>query len=200
MQSYPSPFPPQGTFSDTLIAWGEVELMEVLEGQQLDEWFPLSGKQGADKEGVIHLNLNFDVRNAPRGFPLADSQPRPPPPPQPQPQQRNYNMGVAPPMAAPPRFAVPPMYPPMPQPGYHPLYGTQPMQPPTPPQPAPQVCPLACPLAHHYCPPPPTLSPPHPLSSTKQGGAAAAGAAARAAGPDAGNVPGHGRGRHPICA
>ena len=34
---------------------------ELFEGVPIDEWFPLSGKLGEQKEGHIHLRLHFTV-------------------------------------------------------------------------------------------------------------------------------------------
>ena len=36
--------------------------MDGMQGLPQEDWFPLSGKQGKDKEGVIQLRLQFEVR------------------------------------------------------------------------------------------------------------------------------------------
>eukprot|EP00118_Oscarella_pearsei_P009748 m.56930 g.56930 ORF g.56930 m.56930 type:complete len:295 (+) comp34666_c0_seq1:668-1552(+) len=48
---------------DERVAWGVFELSDHLfEGQLVDNWFPLNGKQGDGKEGVINLILDFKVQ------------------------------------------------------------------------------------------------------------------------------------------
>lgn len=46
-----------GTFSDSMIAWGDIDISELEPAIPLEKWFHLSGKQGEDKEGVILLRL-----------------------------------------------------------------------------------------------------------------------------------------------
>ncbi|EDQ87065.1 uncharacterized protein MONBRDRAFT_38093 [Monosiga brevicollis MX1] len=45
---------------DKLIGRCEVPLTEFMEGTPKEEWYHLSGKQGEDKEGVVHLNVHFE--------------------------------------------------------------------------------------------------------------------------------------------
>lgn len=50
------------TFSpDSLIAHTSVEIPELVikKGQMMDDWWPLSGQEGEEKEGVIHLILSM---------------------------------------------------------------------------------------------------------------------------------------------
>ena len=55
----------QRTFTmDEKIAWGLIKVKdECLEGQTVDEWFPLSGKQGDGKEGMVQVVMQYKVRN-----------------------------------------------------------------------------------------------------------------------------------------
>lgn len=47
---------------DELIAFGQITIpQQVLKYQSADEWFPLSGKQGENKEGSIHLVFSLMV-------------------------------------------------------------------------------------------------------------------------------------------
>lgn len=54
----------QRTFSmDEKIAWGMIKVKdECLEGQTVDEWFPLTGKQGDGKEGMVQVVMQYKVR------------------------------------------------------------------------------------------------------------------------------------------
>lgn len=55
----------QRTFTmDEKIAWGLIKVKdECLEGKTVDEWFPLSGKQGDGKEGMVQVVMQYKVRN-----------------------------------------------------------------------------------------------------------------------------------------
>ena len=45
------------------MAWAYYELTEeVLSGETVEEWIPLSGKQGEGLEGDINVILSFHVR------------------------------------------------------------------------------------------------------------------------------------------
>ena len=47
---------------DDRIAWAHYEFTdELLNGETVEEWITLSGKQGDDKEGVINVILSFSV-------------------------------------------------------------------------------------------------------------------------------------------
>lgn len=47
---------------DELIAHSHITIPEaVFRGESLDDWFPLSGKQGENKEGSVHLILSLLV-------------------------------------------------------------------------------------------------------------------------------------------
>lgn len=84
------------------MGWTDIDIEPALCGRKMEDWFPLSGKQGVDKEGVINLVIGF------RPF---------------APPQAAYNQG---PPYAPPQTAYPPSGPP-PYPA-HPAvsYGGQP--------------------------------------------------------------------------
>lgn len=48
---------------DELIAWSKIPIpASVMKGETHEDWFPLSGKQGEDKEGMINLVLSYSVR------------------------------------------------------------------------------------------------------------------------------------------
>lgn len=50
---------------DELIAFGQISIpQQVFQYQSADEWFPLSGKQGENKEGSIHLVFSLMVRSS----------------------------------------------------------------------------------------------------------------------------------------
>ncbi|KAL1459726.1 hypothetical protein WDU94_011681 [Cyamophila willieti] len=45
---------------DELIAWAKISIPDsVMKGETHEDWFPLSGKQGEDKEGMINLVLSY---------------------------------------------------------------------------------------------------------------------------------------------
>lgn len=47
---------------DELVAWAHIPIPEkVFEGVTVENWFPLSGKQGDDAEGAIYLVLSYSV-------------------------------------------------------------------------------------------------------------------------------------------
>jgi hypothetical protein len=47
---------------DELIAWAKIPIpSSVMKGETHEDWFPLSGKQGEDKEGMINLVLSYTV-------------------------------------------------------------------------------------------------------------------------------------------
>ena len=53
---------------DDRVAWAHVPVpTAVREGDTVDEWYPMSGKQGEEKEGTINLVLSYQVRS---GTPL----------------------------------------------------------------------------------------------------------------------------------
>lgn len=52
----------QGTFSDRLVGWTEIPILEAYQGRRIEAWHHLTGKQGKDKEGVINLAVSFQVK------------------------------------------------------------------------------------------------------------------------------------------
>ena len=48
---------------DEKIAWGMIKIKdECFEGQTVDEWFPLNGKQGdGGKEGMVQIVMQYKV-------------------------------------------------------------------------------------------------------------------------------------------
>lgn len=49
---------------DERIAWGLISVKDaVFEGETLEDWYSLSGKQGEDKEGMINLVFAYRVGN-----------------------------------------------------------------------------------------------------------------------------------------
>jgi toll-interacting protein len=48
---------------DERIAWAYVTIPQsVINGDTADDWFPLSGKQGDEKEGMLNLVMTMAVR------------------------------------------------------------------------------------------------------------------------------------------
>jgi hypothetical protein len=53
----------QNAFSpDSQVAWGLIKIKEDLPaGETYDEWYPLTGRQGVDKEGMINVIMSITV-------------------------------------------------------------------------------------------------------------------------------------------
>lgn len=50
---------------DEIIAWGEIKIPpSVLAGETHEDWYPLSGKSGEGREGMIDLVLSFTAASA----------------------------------------------------------------------------------------------------------------------------------------
>jgi len=50
---------------DEKIAWGLIKIKDdCFEGQTIDEWYPLTGKHGDGKEGMIQIVLQYKVRHS----------------------------------------------------------------------------------------------------------------------------------------
>lgn len=86
---------------DSQVAFATIEIPEgvLKRGQTLDDWFPLSGKQGTDKEGMINLVMNFIAASS---DPMLAT-----PVPLMVPGARGYYTSVAPPVAV-PVYTMPP--------------------------------------------------------------------------------------------
>ncbi|XP_067950662.1 toll-interacting protein-like [Watersipora subatra] len=88
---------------DDRVAWAHITIPEIaLNGEVVDDWYPLSGKLGEGKEGMVNLVFSFNVIQAAPAV---------------QPQM-NPQVVMIP--------GAPAMYPTF-QPGYQPVIATQPM-------------------------------------------------------------------------
>ncbi|UYV67698.1 TOLLIP, partial [Cordylochernes scorpioides] len=58
---------------DERIAWAIITIPEaVFKGESIDQWFPLTGKQGEEKEGTINILLSYQASPGPQhASPLA---------------------------------------------------------------------------------------------------------------------------------
>jgi len=49
---------------DELIAWAQIQIpSSVLKGETIDDWYPLSGKQGDGEEGIINIVMSYSAVN-----------------------------------------------------------------------------------------------------------------------------------------
>ena len=47
---------------DDRVAWGHITIPQrVFEGETVDDWYPLNGKQGDGKEGAVNIVLTYTV-------------------------------------------------------------------------------------------------------------------------------------------
>lgn len=61
---------------DELIAWAEIPITEaVLRGETLEDWYPLSGKQGEGMEGMINIVLSFTSAPMPTSYAIQGAAP-----------------------------------------------------------------------------------------------------------------------------
>ena len=48
-----------GTFSDRRVAWADADIAQAMDGRPFEDWFHLTGKEGVNKEGVLHMHVSF---------------------------------------------------------------------------------------------------------------------------------------------
>ena len=49
-----------GTFGDKIVGWCDIDVSPALRGEEMSALYPLTGAQGADREGQIKLTISYE--------------------------------------------------------------------------------------------------------------------------------------------